>query len=167
LLYTDDRSHVHCLSDGDHAPRTRSYRQHCEQLSGQVITRQEVRRVLSRLAQPPRRGCLDRFCRATTLLPLAGKRGPSTDCVPEVYNRYTSHGRDEAVALPSLCGHAPESPGQSSPESSVRKTSERCLTGEAYPQADLAAVPTSTAPISALNVDFRCTLVILHDWRVG
>ena len=63
---------------------------------------------------------------------------PHRDCVHEVYLVYTSHGRDAAVVLPSLCGHAPASQWQPSPESSVRETSERCLTGDVYPLSDLA-----------------------------
>src|SRR5262249_33677134 len=33
-----------------------------------------------------------------------------------------------------------------------------CLTGDVYPAPDLAAGPTSTAPLPALPVDFRCPL---------
>jgi hypothetical protein len=70
----------------------------------------------------------------------SGRGGGPADvhCVHEVYNRYTSHGRDAAEVLPSLRAHGPESLWQSSPRSSVRKTSERCLRGEVYPSPDLA-----------------------------
>jgi hypothetical protein len=34
----------------------------------------------------------------------------------------------------------------------------RLVPGEVYPPPDLAAVPTSTAPISSISVDSRCTL---------
>jgi CheY-like chemotaxis protein len=59
-----------------------------------------------------------------------------------------AHGRDEAVALPSPRYHAPASQWQPSPESNVRQTVLRCLTGDVYPLPDLAARPTSRAPMS-------------------
>jgi hypothetical protein len=38
------------------------------------------------------------------------------------------------------------------------------VTGEVYPAPDLAAVPTSTAPIASLSADIRCTLGLLSLW---
>jgi hypothetical protein len=41
------------------------------------------------------------------------------------------------------------------------------VTGEVYPAPDLAAVPTSTAPIASLSADIRCTLGLLSLFRPG
>jgi len=69
---------------------------------------------------------------------------------------YTSHGRDETVALPSLCGHAPESPVQPSPQSNARLVfSERCLTGEVYPTPDVERLANERA----LRKNSRCELL--------
>jgi hypothetical protein len=72
-----------------------------------------------------------------------------------------AHGRDEAVALPSPRYHAPASQWQPSPESNVRQTVLRCLTGYVYPLTALAARPTSRAPMPSLPEDSRCTSGLL------
>jgi hypothetical protein len=97
------------------------------QLSGQVMTRQEARKVLSRPLQAPSaaRAALTGSAERLPLLLLAGKRPGWI-------------GRDATVALPALCGHAPERRRQSSPQSNDVEGVKRCLTGEVYPPPDLA-----------------------------
>jgi len=111
------------------------------QLPGQVVTRQEARQVLSRLAQPPRSGCLDRFCGATTLSDLAGRGLCSRECVHQVYTRCTLSAGSSRSALLSVAA-MPRRAGRRdsivSNDAGFSLFSPRCLTGEVYPLSDLA-----------------------------